>query len=158
MGLLAQKGVQVVMHNTLATSDYALIERDTMTPRPNYWAAVLWKRTMGQTVLSSPKSPSADVRVYAHCLAGQKGGVGLTVLNTGTTKQPLAVGQNAQSWVMTGQPLDTKQVLVNGKAPTLTDKGDLAGLDGTAVKGELSVPAQSIAFVAVKDAGNKVCT
>lgn len=157
-GLLAQKGVAVVMHNTLAASDYALIDQDTLAPRPNYWAAVLWKRVMGTKVLASPKTPSADMRIYAHCLAGQKGGVGLTVLNTGTTKQSLAVGQNAQSWVMTGQPLDTKQVLINGKSPSLTEKGELTGLDGAAVKGELLVPAQSIAFVAVKDAGNKVCT
>jgi heparanase len=157
-GVLAQKGLSVMMHNTLAASDYALIDQDTLVPRPNYWAAVLWKRVMGTQVLASPNSPSADVRIYAHCLVGQKGGVGLTVLNTGTTKQSLAVGKNAQSWVMTGQPLDSKQVLVNGKAPTLKDKGELAGLEGAAVKGELSVPAQSIAFVAVKDAGNKVCT
>ena len=34
------------MHNTLAASDYALIDQDTMQPRPNYWAAVLWQRTM----------------------------------------------------------------------------------------------------------------
>lgn len=156
-GLLAQKGVQVVMHNTLATSDYALIERDTMTPRPNYWAAVLWKRTMGKTVLSSPKSPSPDVRIYSHCLAGQKGGVGLTVLNTGTTPHSLAVGQNAHSWVMTGQPLDTKAVLVNGKRPALSDKGELTGLEGVAVTGALSIPGQSIAFIAVKDANNSAC-
>ena len=156
-GLLAQKGVQVVMHNTLATSDYALIERDTMTPRPNYWAAVLWKRTMGKTVLSSPKSPSPDVRIYAHCLAGQKGGVGLTVLNTGTTPRSLPVGQNAHRWVMTGQPLDTKAVLVNGKPPALSDKGELTGLEGVMVTGALSIPGQSIAFIAVKDANNSAC-
>jgi heparanase len=157
-GLLAQKGVAVVMHNTLAASDYALIDQDTLAPRPSYWAAVLWKRVMGRTVLASPKSPSAYVRIYAHCLVGQKGGVGLTVLNLGTAQQSLAVGRNAQSWVMTGQPVDTKTVLINGKAPSLTDKGALAGLDGAPVKGNLSVPGQSIAFVGVKDAGNKACS
>lgn len=157
-GLLAQRGVQVVMHNTLATSDYALIDRDTMTPRPNYWAAVLWKRIMGTTVLASPKSPSPEVRIYAHCLVGQKGGVGLTMLNTGMAKQTLAVGQHAQSWVMTAAPLDSKNVSVNGKAPALTETGDLSGLDGVDVKGDLSVPGQSVAFIAVKDAGNKACS
>ena len=157
-GALAQKGVAVVMHNTLAASDYALIDQDTLAPRPNYWAAVLWKRVMGTQVLASPKSPSADVRIYAHCLVGQKGGVGLTVLNTGTAKQSLAVGQNAQSWVMTGQPLDTINVQINGHMPALTDKGELAGLDGAVLRGNLMVPGQSIAFVAVKDAGNKACS
>lgn len=156
-GVLAQKGVQVVLHNTLATSDYALIERDTMTPRPNYWAALLWKQTMGRTVLASPKSPSPDVRIYAHCLAGQKGGVGLVVLNTGTAAQSLSLGRNAQSWTMTGQPLDTKAVLINGNTPALTAKGDLTGLNGQTVKGKFSISGQAIAFVAVKGAGNKAC-
>ena len=112
---------------------------------------------MGKTVLSSPKSPSPDVRIYAHCLAGQKGGVGLTVLNTGTTPRSLPVGQNAHRWVMTGQPLDTKAVLVNGKPPALSDKGELTGLKGVAVTGALSIPGQSIAFIAVKDANNSAC-
>ncbi|MEO7385213.1 MAG: hypothetical protein ABIU18_09830, partial [Novosphingobium sp.] len=53
LGLLAQKGVQVVMHNTLAASDYSLIDHDTLNPRPNYWAALLWKRVMGNIVLAS---------------------------------------------------------------------------------------------------------
>jgi hypothetical protein len=156
-GILAQKGVAVVMHNTLAASDYALIDQDTLSPRPNYWAAVLWKRTMGTTVLASPKSPSADVRIYAHCLAGQKGGVGLTILNIGIAQQSLAVGKSAQSWLMSATPLDGKQVTINGKFPAVTDAGELSGLDGVNVKGDLVLPGQSISFVAVRDTNNKAC-
>ena len=77
LGVLAQKGVQVVAHNTLDASDYGLIDQDTLTPRPNYWAAVLWKRTMGATVLAAPASPSPELRLYAHCLPARRGGVGL---------------------------------------------------------------------------------
>ncbi|MCP5397660.1 MAG: hypothetical protein H6918_13275, partial [Sphingomonadaceae bacterium] len=80
---LAQLGLQAIQHNTLAASDYALIDRDTLTPRPNYWAAVLWKRTMGTTVLASPRSPSPALRLYAQCQAGQPGGVTVLALNTG---------------------------------------------------------------------------
>ncbi|MBK8631480.1 MAG: hypothetical protein IPN84_15190 [Sphingomonadales bacterium] len=156
-GILAQKGVQVVLHNTLATSDYALIERDTMTPRPNYWAAVLWARTMGQTVLASPKSPAPELRLYAHCLKGSKGGIGLLAINTGTAAQSLAVGDKASAWVMTGAPLDSKAVKVNGTQPSIDEEGEIDGLDGAPVKGTLSVPATSIAFVAVTDANNAAC-
>ena len=157
LGALAQKGVQVVMHNTLTASDYALIDQDTFTPRPNYWAAVLWKRTMGRTVLASPESPSPDMRIYAHCLAGQPGGVGLVALNTGAAPQSLAAGSKAKAWVMTATPLDATTVRVNGKVPAIDAKGQLSGLDGAAVKGTLAVPGQSIAFVAVRDAGNDAC-
>jgi hypothetical protein len=43
---LAQRGVKVIMHNTLASSDYGLLDQNTFAPRPNYWAALLWRRLM----------------------------------------------------------------------------------------------------------------
>ncbi|MEI6418450.1 MAG: hypothetical protein WCO82_05225, partial [Sphingomonadales bacterium] len=85
--VLARRGVQVVMHNTLAASDYALIDQETLQPRPNYWAALLWRRTMGQVVLAPPVSPAPDLRLHAQCLAGGRGGVALMLMNTGTAAQ-----------------------------------------------------------------------
>jgi hypothetical protein len=155
--VLAQKGVQVVLHNTLATSDYALIERDTMTPRPNYWAAVLWRRNMGSTVLASPKSPSPALRLYAHCLAGKRGGVGLLAINTGDTTWSLPIGPGARVWVMQAMPLDSKVVTINGKVPALAADGSLAGLEGSVAKGIVPVPGKSIAFVAAGKANNPAC-
>lgn len=154
---LAQKGLQVVMHNTLAASDYALIDRDTMTPRPNYWAAVLWRRTMGPTVLASPRSPSPALRLYAHCLAGKRGGVAVMALNTGEAAQRIDLGGKGLAWTMTGQPLDTRSVLINGKAPALTADFRFAGLEGTPVAGRVTVPGQSAAFFAVPAADNPAC-
>lgn len=154
---LAQKGVQVVLHNTLATSDYALIDRDTMTPRPNYWAAVLWQRTMGSTVLASPRSPSPALRLYAHCLAGKPGGVAVMALNTGEASQRLSLGGAGAAWTMTGQPLDTRNVLINGKAPSLNADGQLTGLGGAAVASNVTIPGQSVAFYVVPGANNRAC-
>jgi heparanase len=154
---LAQLGLQAIQHNTLAASDYALIDRDSLTPRPNYWAAVLWRRTMGQTVLASPKSPSPALRLYAHCLAGKPGGVAVLALNTGEAAQQLNLGGKGLAWTMTGQPVDTRSVLINGKAPGLDAKGQLTGLGGAAVAGKVGVPGQSIAFYAVPGANNRAC-
>jgi heparanase 1 len=47
------------MHNTLASSDYGLLNEDTLEPRPDYWAAVLWKRTMSDVVLD----PGVEIQV-----------------------------------------------------------------------------------------------
>ncbi len=157
LGVLAQKGVKAVLHNTLATSDYALIDRDTMTPRPNYWAAVLWRRNMDKVVLASPRSPSPDVRLYAHCLRGSPGGVALLALNTGTVAQRLALGGRASVWTMTGTPIDTRSIKVNGNAPMMTSAGDIAGLDARPVGGRLALPGQSITFAAMPGAGNPAC-
>ncbi len=157
LGVLAQKGVQVVAHNTLDASDYGMIDHDTGVPRPNYWAAVLWKRTMGTTVLAAPKSPSPDLRLFAHCLRGQPGGVGLLAINTGTSDQTLGVGAGALGWTITGEPIDTRNIKINGLTPGIDTRSNLTNLGGTPVAGSLSVPAQSIAFVAVRNAGNGAC-
>lgn len=154
---LAQLGLQVIQHNTLAASDYGLIDRDTMTPRPNYWAAVLWQRTMGTTVLASPSSPSPALRLYAHCQAGQPGGVAVLALNTGEAPQRLNLGAKALAWTMTGQPVDTRTVLINGQAPSLGIDGLLTGLGGAAIAGSVTVPGQSAAFYTVPGASNPAC-
>jgi len=154
---LAQVGLQALQHNTLAASDYALIDRDTLSPRPNYWAAVLWRRTMGTTVLASPKSPSPALRLYAQCQAGKPGGVTVLALNTGEAQQRLSLGGKGLGWTMTGQPVDTRSILINGKAPGLAANGQLTGLEGAAVAGRVTVPGQSIAFYSLPGANNPAC-
>lgn len=157
LGALAQKGVQVVAHNTLDASDYGLIDQNTLEPRPNYWAAVLWRRTMGTTVLIPPRSPSLELRLYAHCLRGTPGGVGLLALNTGAAVQTLDVGRRALGWTMLGQPVDTRSITINGKSPGLDARNNLTGLGGAPVRGALQLPGRSITFAAVRDARNPAC-
>lgn len=157
LGGLAQAGVQVVAHNTLAASDYGLIDQDSLMPRPNYWAAVLWRRTMGTTVLRAPASNSPDLRIYVHCLRDKTGGVGLAVINVGEDAHTIPTGTNATSWTMTGTPVDTGVTTINGQIPSLRPDGNLAGLEGIAARGSIAVPALSIVFAAVPDAGNPAC-
>jgi heparanase len=157
LGVLAQKGVQVVAHNTLAASDYALVDYDTMMPRPNYWAAVLWKRTMGMTVLASPRSPSPEVRLYAHCLAGRRSAIGLVAMNLGDRAQALSVARGARAWVMQATPTDSKTVTVNGRTPRVEASGALSGLDGVPVKATPELPAKAIGFYAIEGVGNPAC-
>lgn len=157
LGLLAQKGVKVVMHNTLTASDYSLIEEDTREPRPNYWAAVLWKRIMGTTVLASPASPSSELRLYAHCLKGNSGGVGIAAVNLGEAVQDFPVGGNARAWIMQASPLDSKSVTVNGNRPRLAENGSLVGLEAASVPYKLAIPGNSIAFIALDAVVNPAC-
>jgi len=67
LGRLAKAGVQVVMHNTLAASDYGLLDENTLAPRPNYWGALLWRRLMGNVVLDPGVPIHTGLHVYAHC-------------------------------------------------------------------------------------------
>ncbi|HUB85664.1 MAG TPA: hypothetical protein VL971_08220, partial [Rhizomicrobium sp.] len=82
LGRLAKKGVQVVIHNTLASSDYGLLDENTMAPRPNFWAALLWRKLMGNVVLDAGPTPAPALRLYAQCLRGQTGGVAFLAINT----------------------------------------------------------------------------
>lgn len=157
LGLLAQKGAGGVMHNTLAASDYGLLDHDSFRPRPNYWAAVLWRRTMGTTVLASPRSPSPDLRLFAHCQPGQRGGVTVMALNTGAAAQPLNLGGPAIGWTMIGQPIDSRTVQINGRIPGVSKTGQLTGLGGLRHAGRVAVPGRSIAFYSLPGAGNPAC-
>ncbi len=157
LGALAQKGVAVVAHNTLAASDYGLIDQDTVMPRPNYWAAVLWRRTMGTTVLAAPASPSSDLRLYTHCLPARKGGIGMVAINTGIAAQTVPATGQSRAWILTGEPIDTREVKINGVAPFLTAAGELSGLEGAPTSGSLSIPAKAIAFLAVPGTNNPAC-
>ena len=47
LGRMSKRGVQVNIHNTLASSDYGLLDENTLAPRPNYWAALLWRQVHG---------------------------------------------------------------------------------------------------------------
>src|SRR5581483_8988986 len=78
---LAQLGVSVIMHNTLASSDYGLLDQNTFEPRPNYWATLLWHKLMGTTVLDPHIRATPNVYSYANCLAGRPGGIAVLVIN-----------------------------------------------------------------------------
>ena len=156
LGLLAQRGVRAVMHNTLAASDYGLIDGDTLEPRANYWAAVLWGRLMGPQVLAPPPAP-AGLRIYAHCLRGVDGGVALLAINPGGTVLALPVTQAGEGWVMQAADLDAGPITVNGRRPVLAANGLLAGMDGAALAGSFAIPPQAIAFAALPQAGNPAC-
>ena len=85
LGRLAKQEVQVVAHNTLVASDYGLLDEGSLTPRPNYWGALLWRRLMGTTVLESGIPIQEGLHIYAHCLRGIPGGVALLAINNKRT-------------------------------------------------------------------------
>lgn len=159
LGSLAQRGVKTVMQNTLAASDYAFMNPKTLDPRPNYWAALLWKRMMGTQVLDPGVSSSPSLYVYAHCLRERTGGVALVALNTSenapeTIDLPLA----AERYTLTARTLFSSAVMLNGTELTAGAKGSLPALHGAAVKrGTLSLAPMSITFLTLNGANNPAC-
>ena len=114
LGTLAQKGVKSVMHNTLAASEYGLLAEDTLEPKPNYWAALLWSRTMGPVVLDPGVARDKGIRIYAHCMKGTKGGVGLLALNIDTSnEQAITIPLAADRYSLTAPDLASRTVCSN---------------------------------------------
>ena len=142
LGRLAKRNVQVVAHNTLAASDYGLIDEKTLTPRPNYWAALLWHNTMGRVVLDAGTSPSSTVHVYAACMKGHPGGVTLLALNLSRTDAgAIHLPMAAMRYVMSSADLLSHTVQLNGKELALTSSGNLPSLTGVVTaKGEFNLP------------------
>jgi heparanase len=158
LGSLARQGVQLIAHNTLAASDYGLIDEHTLTPRPNYWAAVLWKRLMGRGVLNPGVTPAGDVHLYAHCMPDQKGGVTVLAINAGKASQELDVPINGERYTLTASELESRTIQLNGHDLQAASDGSLPRLSGSAVRvGRVTLAPTSITFLALPKAGNTAC-
>jgi heparanase len=155
---LAKRGASVVFHNTLAASEYGLIDQTTLNPRPNYWAALLWRRLMGTVVLDVGAS-RPDIHFYAHCLRDRRGGVALLVLNLSDLPAALAIdGARGASYSLTASSLQSQSVLLNGQPLAVTADGKLPDLAGKPLRrSQVMMASQSIAFISIPGARNASC-
>lgn len=146
LGRLAKKGVQVVMHNTLASSEYALLDQDTYNPRPNYWCAVLWNKFMGTQVYDAGDlNPGVDV--YAHNLKGNEKGRTLLIVNTNTYDTTISLPAEGKLYLLTADVLFSKYLKLNGEELSLTSADLIPEIKGKKIKGNIKLPARSIAFI-----------
>lgn len=149
LGRLAKRGIQVVMHNTLARSEYALLDHDTHNPRPNYWAALLWNKLMGIEVYNAP-SVESGVDVFVHNLKGKKKGKTVLIVNTNDKASSMIIPSSAKQFTLTADELLTKKVKLNGEELRLNND-ELPTISGRSIKkGNIELPAHSIMFLAFK--------
>lgn len=156
---LAQRGVQVIFHNTLASSDYGLLDENTFAPRPNYWAALLWRRFMGETVLNPGAASDASLHIYAHCLRDQPGGVALLAINIDrTASHSLNLTRSSERYTLSAKELLDSTVQLNGKDLKLGADDSIPEFKGEAAPaGRVTFGPASITFLAVPDANNADC-
>jgi hypothetical protein len=159
LGSMAQRGVQVVMHNTLDASDYGLLDENTLAPRSDYWVALLWRKLMGTTVLNPGAFSAAGLHVYAHCLRDKPGGVTVLVINANSiSPQSIDVPLAAERYTITAGTLLSKQVQLNGNELNLGTDDALPQLAGKPTEsGNLIFAPVSITFLAIPNASNPNC-
>jgi hypothetical protein len=160
LGSLARRSVKSVMVNTLASSDYGLLDENTLDPRPNYWAALLWKRLMGTRALDAGGAPNANVRIYAQCLKNSGGGVSVLAINLDKTAEAsIKVPVGGDRYTLSAADLQSKTVLLNGKELK-------AGTDGTVPEiteqpfkaGAVRLPPLSSTFLTLPTVHNPACS
>lgn len=159
LGDLARIGIQVNMYNTLAASDYGLLDEKTYEPRPNYWAALLWHRLMGSTVLDAGSSQAENLYLYAHCLPGVPGGVTVLAINADeNTSRRLQAGGRYERYTMSADSLDARQVKLNGKVSSLGPGNTLPTMHKLVLRGgAVDLSPKTITFLAFPGAGNASC-
>jgi hypothetical protein len=157
LGRLARAGVQMVAHNTLAASDYGLLDEKTLRPRPNYWAALLWRRLMGTTVLDA--GVHKGMHLYAHCRRGVRGAVTLLAINTDRTiAVTLRLPVTSERYTLSADYLQSAEVKLNATALELGPNDDLPRLAGvTSPPGLVEIGPATITFLTVEDARNPAC-
>jgi hypothetical protein len=157
LGRLARAAVQVVAHNTLAASDYGLLDETSLRPRPNYWAALLWHRLMGTTVLDA--GAHEGTHLYAHCRRGVPGAVTLLAINTDrTTAATLRLPGSSERYTLSADDLQGAEAKLNGTVLALGPNDELPQLAAvTSPPGAVEIAPATITFLTVADAKNPAC-
>lgn len=151
LGRLSKLGVQVNIYNTLASSDYGLLDENTLTPRPDYWAALLWRKLMGTTVLDPGTSSAPSLHLYAHCLRGRPGGVVLLAINNDQAEsRSINIETVTERYTLSAPSvgkLDDAHVLLNGTELKLANDDGVPPISGIqAPSGPITFAPATITF------------
>ncbi len=159
LGRLAKAGVQVVMHNTLAASNYGLLNERTLAPTPSYWGALLWRLLMGSVVLDPGVPAQAGLHVYGHCQRGTPGGVSLLILNVDrSAPHTLTLPVASERYALDTASLQDTTVRLNGLPLRLGPQDDLPRTAGVPTDaGALTFAPATITFLTMPAAGNQAC-
>jgi hypothetical protein len=135
------------MHNTLAASEYALLDQDTHNPRPNYWAALLWSKLMGKQVYDAQALVDGP-DIFVHNLKNTSDGFAVLLVNPDEAETSFQIPADAMQYLLTADDILSKEVKLNGEVLQLNPEGTLPEIQGKSVQaGEVVMPSQSIMFL-----------
>lgn len=135
-----------------------------MLPTPDYYAALLWKRFMGNTVLSA-KIDGTNLYAYAHCNPTSPGEATVLVINANNQPASVSFAPDAPTctfktvFQVSAASLSSTTIQINGKDYQVNVDGTLPPLQGnrSLVLHPLQLGAYSYAFVQLENAGAFAC-
>jgi len=159
LGRLAKQGVQVSIHNTLAAGSYSLLDPEDFSPKANYWAALLWHRLMGATVLDAGIPLQLGLHVYAHCQPGRGGGVALLIINNDEARTAsITLSGKRVRYTLSAPDTPSMGVKLNGQLLQLGAGDRLPAMAGIAERSPVAKFApHTISFLAIPEARNPAC-
>ena len=121
-------------------------------PRPNYFAALLWNRLMGEECYKFDAPQTEGAHVYCHNAKDGKGKYCYLIINNSLTEETIInVPKDSHIYTLTGKDgMRSKTMCLNKRPLVLYDDNSLPILDGRHVDdGSFFLPAGSCTFVVV---------
>jgi hypothetical protein len=118
LGRGAKLGQKVMIRQSLIGGDYALINRKTLKPNPDYWVSWLWGKLMGEEVFEV-QSNDPFVQVYCHS-AKKEGKCTLLIINMSAKPKIMncqSFGLKKKRFEITADTLTSKKIRINGVRP-----------------------------------------
>lgn len=123
LGWFSEATPGVIFHNTLASSDYGWLDRETHLPRPDYWAVLLWSRLMGEEVYATGEPLREGVHLFAHSRKDGKPGVCYALVNTSKeATTDIVLPTDAEVYILSANHLRSSEIRLNGKVLRLTEE------------------------------------
>lgn len=141
----------VIFHNTLASSDYGFLQHSTFDPRPNYFAALLWTRLMGNVAYACQNPNAEGAHLYCHNRKDGKEGYSYLLINNSLTDATtVELPSEATLYELSGNGnMRNKTMYLNGMPLILGENDTLPSLDGKKVSGTISIAPGSCAFIVI---------
>lgn len=130
LGTFATVTDGVIFHNTLASSDYGLLQHGTFEPRPNYFAFLLWNMIMGNTVYDCGEPVREGAHVYAHSRKDGRAGTAYLIINNSLTEETvIELPTGSECYVLSAKTLRSRCMLLNGQPLCLNEDGGLPQME-----------------------------
>lgn len=152
LGQAARRGHQVVIRQNLSGADYGLLDDASLTPNPDYWSSLLWRRLMGRAVFAAEAMESDPAcRVFAHDTPDMPGLRTVLALNLSRERGlqlQFADGLAATAfYLVTADDLLGKAISINGSRPTVDAAGRPTLPPSLRPSEPVELPPASYAFV-----------
>eukprot|EP00927_Polykrikos_kofoidii_P048021 TRINITY_DN42267_c0_g1_i1.p1 TRINITY_DN42267_c0_g1~~TRINITY_DN42267_c0_g1_i1.p1 ORF type:complete len:556 (+),score=54.07 TRINITY_DN42267_c0_g1_i1:60-1670(+) len=160
MAIQAQNGHRSFCRQTLVGGFYGLLNATSLRPNPDFYAALIWTRLMGQKVLLTSATGPNTLRAYAHCTRGVAHAVTLLILNL--AHQTIVFTSSfskysREEYHFNSTDLDSRHIYLNGERLSAGEDGTIPDMKPVVRTGVLEIQPLTYAFIVVKGIEAAAC-